>query len=118
MQRIVSANHAARAGSSLPAGVVRRVGYGAFTRAMDRAPVVGPWRCARQAAETLARLGLPSVLHGNIIEVSRGMVGIDDACSGIRSFQATLMIALFFGELYSLRLARRMLCVIAVFALA
>jgi hypothetical protein len=25
-------------------------------------------------------------------------VGIDEACSGIRSLQATLMIALFFGE--------------------
>jgi exosortase/archaeosortase family protein len=35
------------------------------------------------------------------------MVGIDEACSGIRSFQATLMIALFFGEFYRLRWPQR-----------
>jgi len=41
--------------------------------------------------------GVPALLHGNVIEISSGMVGIDEACSGIRSFQATVMIALFFG---------------------
>ena len=34
-------------------------------------------------------------------------MGIDEACSGLRSFQATLMIALFFGEFYRLTWARR-----------
>ena len=46
------------------------------------------------------------------------MVGIDDACSGIRSFQATLMISLFLGELYALSAWRRALCVLAGFGLA
>ena len=56
--------------------------------------------------------------HGNVIEVATGMVGIDEACSGIRSFQATLMISLFLGEFYSLGASRRVLCVLAGFALS
>ena len=47
-----------------------------------------------------------------------GGVGIDEACSGIRSFQATLMISLFLGELYALSVRRRALCVLAGFGLA
>ena len=50
--------------------------------------------------ELLGFFGIPAVQHGNVIEVSTGMVGIDEACSGIRSLQATLMISLFLGELY------------------
>jgi len=55
----------------------------------------------------LSFAGVPALLHGNVIEISAGMVGIDEACSGIRSFQATLMIALFFGEFYRLRWPQR-----------
>lgn len=57
--------------------------------------------------ELLAVFGIPAIKHGNVIEISRGMVGIDEACSGIRSLQATLMIGLFFGELYRLSWGRR-----------
>jgi exosortase/archaeosortase family protein len=69
-------------------------------------------------AELLGWLGIPAMPHGNVIEVATGVVGIDEACSGIRSFQATLMISLFFGELYSLGTLRRVLCVFAGFALS
>ncbi len=58
------------------------------------------------SVELLGWLGIPAMPHGNVIEVATGMVGIDEACSGIRSFQATLMISLFLGELYSLNFAR------------
>ena len=68
--------------------------------------------------ELLGVLGVPAVQHGNVIEVATGMVGIDDACSGIRSFQAALMIALFLGELYALSAGRRVLCVFAGFGLS
>lgn len=61
--------------------------------------------------EGLAVLGIPAVKHGNVIEISRGLVSIDEACSGIRSLQATLMIALFFGELYRLTARWRILLV-------
>jgi exosortase len=63
-------------------------------------------------------VGVPVVQHGNVIEVVSGMVGIDDACSGIRSFQATLMISLFFGELYRLTILRRVVCILAGFGLS
>jgi len=69
-------------------------------------------------AELLGWLGIPAMPHGNVIEVATGMVGIDEACSGIRSFQATLMISLFLGELYALSAVRRALCVFAGFALS
>src|SRR2546421_237771 len=65
--------------------------------------------------ELLGLFGTPAVEHGNVIEVGKGMVGIDEACSGIRSFQATLMIALFLGEFYRLTVARRVVCVIGGF---
>jgi len=56
-------------------------------------------------------VGVPAVTHGNVIEVGTGMVGIDEACSGIRSFQSSLMISLFFGEFYRLSRSRRWLLV-------
>jgi exosortase/archaeosortase family protein len=69
-------------------------------------------------AELLGWFGIPAMPHGNVIEVATGMVGIDEACSGIRSFQATLMISLFLGEFYSLGILRRVVCVFAGFALS
>ena len=61
--------------------------------------------------ELLGWIGIPALAHGNVIEVSTGMVGIDEACSGIRSFQSSLMISLFFGEFYRLSTGRRWLLV-------
>jgi exosortase len=69
-------------------------------------------------AELLGWVGIPAMPHGNVIEVATGVVGIDEACSGIRSFQATLMISLFLGEFYSLGVLRRVFCVFAGFALS
>ena len=68
--------------------------------------------------EVLTALGIPALPHGNVIEISTGLVGIDEACSGIRSLQATLMIAMFFGELYRLSVRRRVLLVASGVALA
>jgi exosortase len=68
--------------------------------------------------ELLGLFGVPALQHGNVIEVGSGMVGIDEACSGIRSLQATLMISLFLGEMYALSAWRRTFCVFAGFALA
>jgi exosortase/archaeosortase family protein len=86
--------------------------------------VEGPliqWLTRANAAcgiELLNLLGVPAVQHGNLIEVGSGVVGIDEACSGIRSFQATLMISLFFGQLYRLTVGQRILFVLAGFGLA
>jgi exosortase/archaeosortase family protein len=73
---------------------------------------------AATTVELLGLFGVPAVQHGNVIEVSSGVVGINEACSGIRSLQAALMLSLFFGELYALSARRRALCVFAGFALA
>ena len=55
--------------------------------------------------------GVPALQHGNVIEVGSGLIGIEEACSGVRSLQATFMISLFLGELYSFTIARRLLLV-------
>ena len=57
--------------------------------------------------EILGWFNLPAFQRGNLIELSTGVVGVDEACSGIRSFQSTLMAALFLGELYLLTWPRR-----------
>src|SRR5205807_300878 len=60
--------------------------------------------------------GVPALQHGNVIEVGTGLIGIEEACSGVRSIQATLMVSLFLGELYSFTTSRRVV-LIAVGAL-
>ena len=50
---------------------------------------------------------VPALQHGNVIEVGTGFIGIEEACSGVRSLQATLMISLFLGELYFFSAIRR-----------
>jgi exosortase len=59
-------------------------------------------------ATLLGWLDILASQHGNVIEISTGVVGIDEACSGIRSFQSMLMGALFLGELYRLRWPHRL----------
>lgn len=56
-------------------------------------------------------LDIPAVQHGNLVQVANGVVGIDEACSGIRSLQSALMISLFLGELYRFSRLRRTLLV-------
>jgi exosortase len=56
--------------------------------------------------------GVPALQHGNVIEVGTGFIGIEEACSGVRSLQATLMVSLFLGELYSFTASRRFLLIV------
>ena len=72
----------------------------------------------RATCDLAGWLGIPAIPHANVIEVATGLVGIDEACSGIRSFQATLMVALFLGEYYTLGFTRRLFYVAAGFILA
>jgi exosortase len=73
---------------------------------------------AALVVEVLGFLSVPAIQHGNVIEVSTGMVGINDACSGIRSFQSSLMISLFLGEFYFFNWRRRLWLIPIGFALA
>ncbi len=52
-------------------------------------------------------LGIPAVQHGNLIEVANGVVGINEACSGVRSLQSGLMLSLFLGEMNRFSASRR-----------
>src|SRR5690606_20208 len=49
--------------------------------------------------ETLNLLGIPAARIGNLIQLPQGTVGVDEACSGIRSLQSSIMAALFIGDL-------------------
>ncbi len=51
--------------------------------------------------------GVPAIQRGTVIEISTGLVGVEEACSGVRSFQATLMAALFLGQLWNFPLRSR-----------
>ena len=55
----------------------------------------------------LGLMGIGVLQHGNAIEMSKGMLGIDEACSGIRSLQASLMATLFLGEYFWFSRGRR-----------
>jgi exosortase len=52
-------------------------------------------------------IGYPAVAMGNTIRIGDAQVGVDEACSGIRSLQALVMIALFFGEFFAFGWLRR-----------
>ena len=73
---------------------------------------------ARVAAETAMLLGTPAQVEGNLIRVTNGLVGVNEACSGIRSLQTSLMIGLLFGELKRLSAARRVALVTCAIAIA
>jgi len=62
---------------------------------------------AQVVAEVVSLSGYPANAKGNVIEVGRGFVGIDEACSGLRSFQTVWMTAWFLGELLRLSWSRR-----------
>jgi exosortase len=68
--------------------------------------------------DLLGLLGVPAVLHGNVLEISTGKVGIDEACSGIRSLQTSLMISLFFGEYFFMNGLRRLWLIVGGITLA
>lgn len=68
--------------------------------------------------EVLNIIGIPAVQLGNVIEIGTGYVGIDEACTGVRSLQATFMVSLFLGELYEFGVLRRVILIIAGAAIA
>ena len=59
------------------------------------------------AAELLHWLGVQAEVQGNLIRLKSSTVGINEACSGIRSFQGSLMATLFIGEIFELSRGRR-----------
>lgn len=64
-------------------------------------PVVGALqnKVAWFNIEVLNLLGIPATQVGSLIHLPAGIVGVDEACSGIRSLQSTIMATLFIGYL-------------------
>ena len=73
---------------------------------------------AAVATEAIALFGVPAQLEGNLIRVGTGLVGVNEACSGVRSLQTSLMIGLLFGELKRLSIAKRIVLVFGALAIA
>jgi exosortase len=68
---------------------------------------------AEISAEFVSLCGVPAIAEGNVIRLPTGMLGVNEACSGIRSMQSTLMASIFLGGLYQLSVGGRVLLVLA-----
>ncbi|MDD5262747.1 MAG: exosortase/archaeosortase family protein [Methylacidiphilales bacterium] len=64
---------------------------------------------ARATVEILCLAGIPSLQSGNLVRIETGILDIAEACSGVRSLQAMVMISLFLGELFRMKFVRRLL---------
>lgn len=62
---------------------------------------------AEISAEFVSLCGVPAIAEGNVIRLPNGVLGVNEACSGIRSLQSTLMASLFLGGLYRLSIFGR-----------
>lgn len=73
---------------------------------------------AAAMGEFLPLLGIPATRQGTILVLSNCSVGVEEACSGVRSLQSAVMFALAAGEFFSLRWPGRAAVFGASFALA
>src|SRR5437764_13954937 len=62
--------------------------------------------------------GIPAHTTGGAITLRTGVVGITEACSGMRSLQAGIMFGLAMGEWFLLRPQRRIVLLLIAIALA
>ncbi len=62
---------------------------------------------ASVAVEIAGWFGVGAYQLGNVIQLRNGFVGVDEACSGVKTLQAGIMVALVLGELLRLRWNRR-----------
>lgn len=65
------------------------------------------------AVEIAGWIGVGAYQVGNVIELRNGFVGVDDACSGVRTLQAGIMVSLVLGELFRLRPMKRFALIIS-----
>ena len=63
-------------------------------------------------------MGIPAVQHANVIQLPNCTVGVDEACSGIRSLQSSIMAALFIGHLTLTKSATKILFLVLGVGLA
>ena len=70
------------------------------------------------ALEVLHWCGYEAIRRGHLIALPTGMIGVEEACSGVRSLQSGLMASLFFGEIFRFGLFARSALVLAAFGIA
>jgi exosortase len=70
------------------------------------------------ALEVLHWCGYEAVRRGNLIALPTGLLGVEEACSGVRSLQSGLMASLFFGEIFRFGLFARGALVFAALGFA
>jgi exosortase len=68
--------------------------------------------------EILHWLGIEAAASGGAIALHSGLVGITEACSGVRSLQAGIMFGLAMGEWFLLRPSRRVVLLLLAIVLA
>jgi len=68
--------------------------------------------------QTLHLLGIPARQHGNVIELATTTVGVEEACSGIRSLISCAFAGFFFAGWLVRRPAGRMVLIVAAPLLA
>jgi exosortase len=64
------------------------------------------------AVEIAGWFGVGAYQLGNVIQLRNGFVGVDEACSGVKTLQAGIMVALVLGELLRLRRGKRIALVL------
>lgn len=64
------------------------------------------------AVEIAGWLGVGAYQIGNVIQLRNGFVGVDEACSGVKTLQAGILVALVLGELFRLQWRRRIVLVL------
>lgn len=69
-------------------------------------------------ATVLSMGSMEAVARGNIIEIGGQLIGVEEACSGIRSLQTSLMMSLFLGEFYRIRAWNRVWLLLLSFLLS
>ncbi len=68
--------------------------------------------------ETLRLIGIPAEQTGHVIQLPNTKVGVNEACSGVRSLQSSIMAALFVGDLMLRRNGWRVTLVVGGILLA
>jgi len=69
-------------------------------------------------ADSLQWIGISAEPAGNIIHLRNCQLGVEEACSGILSLQASLVMGFLLGDIYRLTMHRRLLLVFSSMGLA
>ncbi|MCX6956328.1 MAG: exosortase/archaeosortase family protein [Verrucomicrobia bacterium] len=73
---------------------------------------------SQNVLRALHLLGIPALRHGNVIELANGSVGIEEACSGVRSLISCVFAGLFFSATLVRRPSSRALLIVLAVPLA